>query len=132
MSFRLVLVFEPISTEGALVLLLSFMGSEKNLLGYPQNTRHGTSPDVTYRSSSSESNFLGFLGQHSHIYGPLSFEANPPWLFGISANFRGDATVRVICAGNSASPGFRYCGDGAPADGPAESKGEVDVLLGGG
>lgn len=26
--------------------------------------------DLTYLSSSSDSNFLGFLGQHSHMYAP--------------------------------------------------------------
>jgi hypothetical protein len=87
---------------------------------------------IPYLNSSFVSNFLGFFGQHSHIYGPLSLAAKLLWLFGTSAIFRGEATVRVTCAGNGCSLGVRLCGDSAPTVRPIEGRGEADILVGGG
>jgi len=66
------------------------------------------------------------------MYGPLSLAAKLLWLLETSAILRGEATVRVTCAGNGCSLGDRLCGDSAPIVRPIEGRGEADILVGGG
>ena len=75
MAFCLVFVFETVVAELASVLLLHLMGSVPpcevsqgvtNTKG--MWTEKWRDKAGAYRNSSSLSNFLGFLGQHSHIH----------------------------------------------------------------
>jgi len=61
----------------------------------------------------------------------LSFAAKLLWLLGISASFRGEATVRVTCGGRGCSHTVRCC-DRTLRERPTDGRGEADKLDGGG
>lgn len=82
-SLGLVLVLEAVATEAALILLFSFVSArwmsqhpptmtKREKLGRFKKRQLLPSSSsrmrlITYLSSSAVSNFLGFLGQHSHM-----------------------------------------------------------------
>jgi len=64
-ALSFVLVFEAIVTELAGILLLKLVDTIDCVSVLQRNG--GGRPGATYRNSSSVSNFLGFLGQHSQM-----------------------------------------------------------------
>lgn len=70
MSLCFILIFEPISTVIAFILFFCFVSTAQRKTKESQRRvpiGEGWWYKVTYVNSSRVSNFLGFLGQHSHI-----------------------------------------------------------------
>jgi len=81
MAFRLILILEPIMTELTSVLFLHFVdprsgGKFRSACDLPGEgcLLLEDFEEEAYRRSSGLSNFFGFLGQHSQMYRPLTFE----------------------------------------------------------
>jgi hypothetical protein len=69
-AFCFVFILEAIATIGTFVLFFLFMGAKWSIRKFSVGRKRGI-----YFSSSCESNFLGFFGQHSHMKTPCIFGA---------------------------------------------------------